>query len=79
MTTHGTITTLIKMASQRFEADLTGVEPSDDFFERLGINSYQAMELLTDIEEAFEIEVPDYELQGVTTFAALAQVIDRRR
>ncbi len=79
MNDESTLSTLIKMASRRFEADLSSLSPTDDFFERLGINSYQAMELLTDIEEAFDIEVPDYELQGVTTFAALAQVIDRRR
>ena len=73
MNDESTLSTLIKMASRRFEADLSSLSPTDDFFVRLGINSYQAMELLTDIE------VPDYELQGVTTFAALAQVIDRRR
>ena len=36
------------------------------------------MELLTDVEEAFGVEIPDYELQGVTTFGALATVIKRR-
>ncbi len=44
----------------------------------LGIDSYQAMELLTDLEEAFHVEIPDYELQGVTTFGGLAEVIARR-
>ncbi len=42
------------------------------------IDSFQAMELLTDVEDAFDIEVPDYELNGVTTFAALVTVIERR-
>ena len=36
------------------------------------------IELLTDLEEAFEVEIPDYELRGVTTFGALAMVIERR-
>jgi len=29
-------------------------------------------------EEEFDVEVPDYELQGVKTFAALADVLERR-
>jgi acyl carrier protein len=39
----------------------------------------QALELLSEIEMEFDVEVPDYELQGVKTFVALAQVIDDRR
>ena len=69
---------LVELAAKRFQQDLSQVTPSDDFFDRLGINSFEAMELLTDVEEAFNIEIPDYELQGVTTFAALATVIGKR-
>ena len=31
------------------------------------------------LEIEFDVEVPDYELQDVKTFAALAEVIDTRR
>ena len=43
-----------------------------------GIDSFQAMELMTDLEEEFDVEIPDYELQGVTTFRALAGVLAAR-
>jgi acyl carrier protein len=69
---------LLELAAIRFEADTSGMSPEDDFFEKLGIDSFQAMELLTDIESEFDIEIPDYELQGVNTFAGLAEVIGRR-
>jgi acyl carrier protein len=69
---------LVALASERFKADLSGAGPDTDFFQALAIDSYQALELLTDLEEAFEVEIPDYELRGVTTFGALAQVIERR-
>lgn len=69
---------LLTLASERFGKDLSGMTPEQDFFEALGIDSYQAMELLTEVEEAFDVEIPDYELQGVTTFGALAEVIGRR-
>lgn len=71
-------TRLIGLAEKRFRKDLASTSPETDFFQALGIDSYQAMELLTDLEEAFGVEIPDYELQGVTTFGGLAEVIERR-
>ena len=69
---------LVELASARFGKDLAGATSDTDFFQALGIDSYQAMELLTELEEQFEVEIPDYELQGVTTFGGLAAVIERR-
>ncbi len=70
--------TLMTLAAKRFERDLAELQPSDDFFSKLGIDSFQAMELMTDLEDEFDVEVPDYELQGVTTFDGLADVLERR-
>ena len=69
---------LVQLAAAHFEQDLTDMHPDDDFFEVLEIDSYQAMELLTELEETFDVEVPDWEVQDVRTFGALAEVIDRR-
>ena len=52
--------------------------PDDDFFKKLGINSLQALDLLTRIEQHFQIELPDYELQGVSDFRTLAERIQSR-
>jgi acyl carrier protein len=52
--------------------------PDDDFFKKLGINSLQALDLLTRIEHHFKIELPDYELQGVSDFRTLAERIQLR-
>lgn len=71
-------TRLIQLASRRFERDLSHMGADADFFEALDIDSYQAMELLTEIEETFDVEVPDWEVQDVRTFGALAEVIGRR-
>ena len=70
---------LIQLAGKKFKVDAAGLTAGDDFFDALGIDSVQALELLSEIELAFDVEVPDYELQGVKTFSALAQVIDDRR
>ncbi len=69
---------LLELAAKRFSVDASTLTVEDDFFDKLGINSYQAMDLLTEIEDHYDIEVPDYELQGVTSFKALAEVIARR-
>jgi acyl carrier protein len=69
---------LIDLAARRFDRDTEGLTPDHDFFDSLGIDSYQAMDLLTQLEESFDVEIPDYELQGVTTFKGLAAVIGRR-
>ena len=69
---------LLRLAAKRFERDTSGLGPDDDFFDRLDINSYQAMELLTEIEDEWGIEIPDYEVQDVRTFGALAALIADR-
>ncbi|MEM6956972.1 MAG: acyl carrier protein [Myxococcota bacterium] len=69
---------LIELAAKRFKAPKEELEGSSDFFDALAIDSFQAMELMTDVEEAFDVEVPDYELQGVRTFEALAVVLESR-
>jgi acyl carrier protein len=74
-----TVQRLISLAGKKFKVDASGLEPGQDFFDALGIDSVQALELLSELEIEFDVEVPDYELQGVKTFAALAEVIDTRR
>ena len=69
---------LIALAAKRFGKNAEALEPDDDFFQSLAIDSYQAMDLLTQLEETFDVEIPDYELHGVTTFSGLASVIERR-
>ena len=70
---------LIQLAAKRYKVDPTRLRASDDFFDTLKIDSIQALELLSELEDAFDVEIPDYELQGVVTFDALAAKIDQRR
>ena len=73
-----TVETLMELAAKKFKVDPTTLKQEDDFFDKLGIDSVQALELLSDLENEFDVEVPDYELQDVKTFVALAEVIDER-
>lgn len=70
---------LISLSAKRYDADASAIKPEDDIFDKLKIDSFQAVELMSELEMEFDVEIPDYELQGVRTFGALAQVIDKRR
>jgi acyl carrier protein len=69
---------VLRLASEHFRVPLEKLSPDDDFFKTLGINSLQALDLLTRIEQHFHIELPDYELQGVSDFRTLAERIQSR-
>jgi acyl carrier protein len=69
---------LRRLAAEHFRVERDQLAPDDDFFKKLGINSLQALDLLTRIEQHFQIELPDYELQGVSDFRTLAQRIQSR-
>jgi acyl carrier protein len=69
---------VLELASHYFKVPREQLNPDDDFFKKLGINSLQALELLTRLEQHFRIELPDYELQGVSDFRTLAERIQSR-
>jgi len=78
MTLESTTEEILGLAAQHFKVPREELRPDDDFFKKLGINSLQALDLLTRIEQHFKIELPDYELQGVTDFRTLAERIQSR-
>jgi acyl carrier protein len=73
-----TLDQLLKLASDQFQVPAGNLSPDDDFFKKLGINSLQTLDLLTKLEIHFNVEIPDYELQGVSDFRTLAERIHSR-
>jgi acyl carrier protein len=69
---------ILGLAAAHFKVPREQLRADDDFFKTLGINSLQALDLLTRIEQHFHIELPDYELQGVSDFRTLAERIQSR-
>lgn len=69
---------ILDLAASHFHVPRDHLRPEDDFFKTLGINSLQALDLLTRLEHHFNIELPDYELQGVSDFRTLAERIHAR-
>lgn len=73
-----TLNEILNLAAQHFKVSREQLKPDEDFFQSLNIDSLQALDLLTRLENHFHIEMPDYELQGVTDFRTLASRIQAR-
>ena len=69
---------ILDLAAAHFKVPRAGLRASDDFYKKLGIDSLQALELLTRLENHFSVEIPDYEVQGVSDFRTLASRIQAR-
>ncbi|HEV2022492.1 MAG TPA: acyl carrier protein [Terriglobales bacterium] len=73
-----TLDQILTLAATHFKVPREQLSPDDDFFKKLGIDSLQTLELLTRLENHFQVELPDYELQGVSDFRTLAGKIQAR-
>lgn len=73
-----TIGEILNLAAAQFKVPRAQLSPDDDFFKKLGIDSLQALDLLTRLENHFGVELPDYEMQGVADFRTLANRIQSR-
>ncbi len=69
---------ILDLAATHFKFPRADLRASDDFYKKLGIDSLQALELLTRLENHFGVELPDYEVQGVSDFNTLATRIQAR-
>lgn len=73
-----TLDEIMDLAARHFKVSRDKLRPDEDFFKTLNIDSLQALDLLTRLENHFHVELPDYELQGVTDFRTLAERIHAR-
>lgn len=73
-----TVVTLLELCARRFKREPSELRPDDDVFDSLGIDSVQVLSLLSELEQHFDVEIPDYELRDVRSFAQLAECIERR-
>ena len=77
-TAEQTLEEILTLAAAHFKVKREKLSPDADFFKALGIDSLQTLDLLTRLENHFHVELPDYELQGVTDFRTLAGKIQAR-
>ena len=68
---------LIKVFAQHAQSG-TEVQESSHLVADLGIDSLGVMEVIADLEDAFEITIPDEALREVDTIADVASAIDAK-
>ena len=73
-----TLDEILDLASRHFKVARHELQADDDFFDKLKIDSLQALELLSRLEHHFGVEIPDYEMQGVSDFRTLAARVQER-
>ncbi|HEY2735693.1 MAG TPA: acyl carrier protein [Polyangiales bacterium] len=69
---------LLELCARRFGKQISELHAEDDVFQSLGVDSMQVLSLLSELEQHFNVEIPDYELREVRSFAQLAECIERR-
>jgi acyl carrier protein len=69
---------ILDLAARHFKIPREQLSPDDDFYRKLKIDSLQMLDLLTRLENHFGVELPDFEVQGVTEFRTLASRIQAR-
>jgi acyl carrier protein len=69
---------ILELATKHFKAAPGSLKAEDDFYKKLGIDSLQTLEMLSRLEDHFHIELPDYEVQGVSDFKTLAERVQAR-
>ena len=65
--------------SEQFDADEDSITAETTLADDLGADSLDVVDLLMSIEDEFEVEIPDEEVENIKTVGALVDYIEKRR
>lgn len=66
---------VFELVSSRFHVDASSFGLDEDIFERLGLDSLQALDFLSTLESEFGITIPDSRLKDIHTFRNLVDIV----
>ncbi len=78
MTDHAVISKIIQALAEYLKRDAATIKPAHQLRDDLGLDSMAVIELLYKIEEAFNLQIPDQDLPGLTTVGAVAAYVEQR-
>ena len=64
-----------EMVAEQLNVDAADLTADTSFKEDLGADSLDLFELLTNLEDEYEIEIPSEELENLTTVGAVAEYL----
>ena len=62
--------------AEQFDVEEDKITPDTDLQEDLGADSLDVVDLLMSIEDEFEVEVPDEEIENIKTVGSLVSYIE---
>ena len=71
-----TIVAVKAILAEQFDVDEDKITVDTDLQEDLGADSLDVVDLLMSIEDEFEVEVPDEEIENIKTVGALVSYIE---
>jgi acyl carrier protein len=66
------------LVAEQLGIDIAEIIPSASILDDLGADSLDVVELVMSLEDAFDIEVPDEEVEGMRTIADIQQFVAAR-
>ena len=65
------------LVADQLGVDLAEITPEASILDDLGADSLDVVELVMSLEDAFDIEVPDEEVEGMRTIGDIQQYVHR--
>lgn len=65
-----------EILAQQFDEDISTITEATDIAADLGADSLDVVDVLMSLEEAFDVEIPDEEIENLTTVGALVAYIE---
>ena len=69
---------IVAALADYLKRDRAAIRPDHHLRDDLGLDSMAVIELLYKIEETFDIQIPDQDLVGLSTVAAVATYVEQR-
>lgn len=67
-----------EILAEQLDVELEEVKDNSDIQENLGADSLDVMDIMTEIEEEFDIEVEDEEIENLRTPAKIEEYLKRK-
>jgi acyl carrier protein len=73
-----TLETIKEVLADYRKIDIATIKDEYNLTEDLGLDSLDSVELVIKLEEQFDVELSDNELEGIRSISGLADAIDRK-